>query len=263
MMVARAPAREVDLDKAMVGRRLTEAWLTTRVMADAWLAVRGGPAAIARRQRERLAALVAHARRHSPYFASAYRGLPDGVDDVWLLPPTTKPALMARFDDWATDRAVTRAAASAFIADPRLAGTDFLGRYAAWTTSGATGEPAILVHDMRSLAVYMGIAATRTLPDHRLAWQLLRRGVRTAGVYASGGHYLGNAMTARRLRERPGLADKLKVVSALDPLPEIVRALEAFQPAMLGGYPSALKLLAGEQRAGRLAIHPVLVTSGG
>lgn len=170
---------------------------------------------------------------------------------------------MARFDDWATDRAVTRAAAAAFIADPARAGAEFLDGYAVWTTSGATGEPAILVHDRRSLAIFKGVAAARNLGDLGLLWRLLRRGIRTAGVYAGGGHFLANAMTARRLRERPRLAEAVKVVSALEPLPAIVRELQAFQPVMLGGYPSALRLLAAEQAAGRLAIRPALITSGG
>jgi phenylacetate-coenzyme A ligase PaaK-like adenylate-forming protein len=43
----------------------------------------------------------------------------------------------------------------------------------------------------------------------------------------------------------------------------IAEGLQAYQPALLGGYPSVLRLLADEQRAGRLAIHPSLVVSGG
>lgn len=39
--------------------------------------------------------------------------------------------------------------------------------------------------------------------------------------------------------------------------------LNGAQPAMLGGYPTALQLLAEEQRAGRLRLHPVIINSGG
>jgi phenylacetate-coenzyme A ligase PaaK-like adenylate-forming protein len=45
------------------------------------------------------------------------------------------------------------------------------------------------------------------------------------------------------------------------PLPEIVARLNALQPLLLQSYPSALSLLAEEQRAGRLRIRPVSVTS--
>lgn len=247
----------------MPASRWAETWWTLQVMADAWAATRGGPEAVARRQRDRLRALVAHARLHSPYFAERYRDLPEGVDDLQALPPTHKRELMARFDDWATDRAVTRQAAEAFMADPARIGTDFLGRYALWTTSGTTGDPAILVHDRRSLAVYMGLAAARTLPGWRLGFRLMRRGMKTAGIYATGGHYLACSMTARRHRERPSTRRQIKVFSVQAPIEEVIEGLEAFQPAMLGGYPSVLKLLAEAQRDGRLAIHPLLVTSGG
>jgi phenylacetate-coenzyme A ligase PaaK-like adenylate-forming protein len=42
-----------------------------------------------------------------------------------------------------------------------------------------------------------------------------------------------------------------------------VAALNAYAPHILGGYPSILALLAGEQFAGRLAIRPHLVFAGG
>ena len=44
---------------------------------------------------------------------------------------------------------------------------------------------------------------------------------------------------------------------------EIVTGLNDFQPAMLGGYPTALELLFDEQRSGRLKIEPVIIMTGG
>lgn len=56
-------------------------------------------------QRRRLAEIVAFARDHSPYYRELYRELPAApVEDPTVLPVTTKKKLMARFDDWATDR---------------------------------------------------------------------------------------------------------------------------------------------------------------
>lgn len=40
-------------------------------------------------------------------------------------------------------------------------------------------------------------------------------------------------------------------------------ALNTFQPAMLGIYPTAAELLADEQLAGRLKINPVLIMTVG
>ncbi len=39
-----------------------------------------------------------------PYYKELYQGLPDRIEDPKLLPVTDKKKLMARFDDWATDR---------------------------------------------------------------------------------------------------------------------------------------------------------------
>ena len=69
---------------------------------DAWWAEHAGTAAVARRQQVRLAALVDHARRASPYYRRLYRAVPPGVTDPVLLPPVAKPQLMEHFDEWVT-----------------------------------------------------------------------------------------------------------------------------------------------------------------
>jgi len=48
----------------------------------------------------------------------------------------------------------------------------------------------------------------------------------------------------------------------MTPLPALVRALNEFRPAVVGSYPTALAVLAGEQAAGRLRIAPALLLSG-
>jgi phenylacetate-coenzyme A ligase PaaK-like adenylate-forming protein len=53
------------------------------------------------------------------------------------------------------------------------------------------------------------------------------------------------------------------VFSLQQPLNELVAALNAFQPAVLTSYPSALEVLAAEQEAGRLRLRPVFVELGG
>lgn len=239
-------------------------WTSWQVAWDAWRASRGGPAAIAARQRARLESLVALARVHSRFYAERYSHLPDQLTSLEHLPAVTKPELMTRFDDWVTDPAVTRAGVEAFIADPTRIGEDFLGRYAVWTTSGVTGTPAILVQDRTALAVMTGLSYVRGLavatPVDLL--RVLARGARQAAILATGGHFLGAVMVVRR-RADPLRARIVRIFSVLTPLPDLVRDLNAFQPALLGSYPSMLALLAEEQEAGRLRIWPVLIASAG
>ncbi|MEV6864198.1 hypothetical protein AB0M44_24720 [Streptosporangium subroseum] len=112
---------------------------TLRLLADARSAKAGGEQAMAARQRARLTELVAWARIRSPYYQHLYRDLPAGVADLALLPPTSKPELMAAFDDWVTDAALTLAQARAFADDPARIGQPFAGRY---TLPATGGDPA-------------------------------------------------------------------------------------------------------------------------
>ncbi|GGG51975.1 hypothetical protein GCM10011374_13380 [Kocuria dechangensis] len=235
---------------------------------DAWRTTRGGPAAVAARQEARLDALVAHARSASRFYAEHYRDVPEGPPGpagLASLPPVRKPQLMARFDDWVTDPEASRDAVAGFVADPEAVGTDFLGRYVVFTTSGSTGTPAVLVQDRDAVAVMTGLAYARSagvLPP-RLLGQVLARGARQAAVFAGGGHFLAATMFERRLRARPLRRRIARWFSVLEPLPRLVAELNAFQPVLLGTYASALAVLAEEQEAGRLRIRPLVVASGG
>jgi phenylacetate-coenzyme A ligase PaaK-like adenylate-forming protein len=239
-----------------------------RVAWDAWRATRGGPATLAARQAVRLEALVQHARRTSRFYAEHYRAVPSrpiGPEASYELPPVTKPELMARFDDWVTDPSVTRAGVEQFVADLDNLGRDFLGRYVVFTTSGSTGVPALLVQDRRAVAVMTGLSYVRALGaiTPRLLARMLTRQPRQAAVFASGGHFLSTTMFQRRLRTAPFRQRITRFYSVLDPLPQLVDQLNAFQPAFLGTYASVLAALTAEQEAGRLRISPLVITSGG
>ena len=238
-----------------------------RASWDAWKTARAGRQAITRRQQERLAALVSYTRAHSRYFADLYRAVPEPCTDVGQLPVVTKTEMMSHFDEWVTDPSVTRQGIEAFIADPSLVGHDYLGRYVVCTTSGSTGTPAMLVHDRGALTVYNVLGYIRSLPVFvstiRNLGALLRGNVHLASVFVSGGHFLGNTMMARRVRKMPWRAKTQRLFSALTPTAELVRQLNAFQPVMLSGYPSALEVLAKAQQAGKLHIHPVVITAAG
>lgn len=232
---------------------------------DAWLAKRAGLPGIIDRQQKRLNELVAFAREQSPYYARKYRKLPARVDDIQQLPPVTKTDLMAHFEEWVTDPAIKRADVEAFIADKSRIGDSFLSRYLVFTTSGSSGTPAILIQDALAQAVMTGLTYVRGLSmvSPREYWQVFRKGGRQAALFATGGHFLGVTMIERRRRARPWRTRMSRIISVLTPLHEIVKELNEFQPAMVGGYATMLLLLAEEREAGRLHIEPALITSSG
>lgn len=215
---------------------------------------------VAGRQRARLSEMVVFARANSPYYRELYRDLPDTVEDPALLPVTSKRELMARFDDWATDREVTIDKARAFAENPDLIGERFLGKYTLETTSGTTGTPGIFVLDDPSMAVTgaMGLRTLRAWLRFSDLVRILAGGGRTAMTIASGSHS-ATAVAAARFRKSASDRKRILAISVHAPLSEMVCQLNEFRPALLAPYASIARLLAGEQEAGRLKIHPVLM----
>ena len=258
---------------------------TTRTAGIAWDIWRAGRASqdeIDRRQRDRLAALVECARSSSPFYRRLYRDVPDMVPDshgpgtdraqdlgryLGELPPVGKRELMENFDDWVTDPHITLAGLKHdLLDDPSRIGGLYRGQYLVVTTSGSTGEPAVLVHDRTSqlVASLLGpIRERRTLMAAKEARAFLHRGLRAAALIADGDHFAGVVLTESARRRSPRIARRVRVFSVLRPLPDLVADLNDFQPTVLYGYPSAMVQLAAEQKAGRLRIHPLLAVASG
>ncbi len=210
----------------------------------------------------RLQALVEHARRSSPFYAELYRDVPERFT-LRDLPPTDKKTLMAHWDDWVCDRKLTLAEVERFMQDKGNIGAKLHGEYLVFTTSGSTGNPLVAVYDKTANNVMGAISACRSFARREDLRAFVRRGGKSIGVFADDGFYLGNSSIRSRLRTMPWKRRQLAVSSALYPLPQIVKQLNDFQPAMLGGYPSNLELLVDEVEAGRLHISPVLIMTGG
>lgn len=217
----------------------------------------GGPS---EQQRQRLAEIVSYARANSPYYRELYKDLPERIEDPTLLPVTQKKDLMARFDDWVTDREVTLEKVQEFIKDKDRIGEKFLGKYIVATTSGTTGRPGIFLLDENQDKVVKP-AMTEALRQWLSIWDFVRiifRGMRVAMIHAKG-HYASNAQI-NKIRRSSGLARRLiRDYSVHTPIPELVEELNRFCPALLGSYASVASLLATEREAGHLRIKPVLI----
>ncbi len=234
---------------------------------DAWRAGRGGADAIARRQQARLAELVEFARSASPFYRKLYRDVAESVTDPCQLPWVGKRELMENFDDWVTDPHITLATLkSDWLADLSRLGSFYRGKYLVVTTSGTSGEPAVLLHDRSSWVVanvLVRVRERRTLVRAKEVRAFLRQGLRAAALIAGGGHFAGVVLTESARRRSPAIARRVRVFSVLRPLPELVAELNDFKPTALYGYPSAMLQLAAEQKAGRLRIRPILAISSG
>lgn len=234
------------------------------IFMDSRRVTRGTPEMLATRQHERLNELVAFARANSRFYAEKYRGLPETITDVRLLPPVTKVELMEHFDDVVTDPAVRKADVMKYISDLSNIGKPFMGKYMVWTTSGTTGTPGIFLEDKNWDAVITAVNVLRMGGE----WYtmdvirgMMKAGGNSASVFAGNGHFLGVTMLERQRSSNRSRGKRIRLVPVTLPIHKIVKQLNEFQPAMFAGYSSALGLLAQEQIEGRLNIHPSIVIS--
>lgn len=220
------------------------------------------PEQIAELQHERLLLLLDHARRHSPYLAEKYKNLSQ-IPALRDIPVTLRADAMDHFDTWVCDTAVTTAALDEYLSDIENAAQPFLGKYTVLTTSGTTGRPLRMVRDSRHNTVNGALMAARLLGGSKLHGISLASDMKSAGVLASSGYhstYL-SYVRAKRAYEQMGCPERFLPLFLDMSTPEMVEKLNAFQPDMLTGYPSNMKLLALQQTKGKLHIAPKAVGS--
>lgn len=227
-----------------------------------------GASGVRARQASRLRALVSIARERSRFWRErlpAQAAAARWEIDLGALPVVTKAELMAHFDDWITDAAITRPALREFMADASRVGEAFLGRYVVWESSGTRGEPGVFVQDAQALAVYDALEALRrhVLRPMRRLFDPLYLSERLAFVGATGGHF-ASVVSVERLRHlNPWMGAAFHTLSLMRPVAELVDELNVLAPTILASYPTAVALLADQSRAGRLHIHPEEIWTGG
>lgn len=233
-------------------------------MADAAVDSLVTPAALESRRHERLQRLV-EAACGAHWFASRLRPRPAGGWRLQDLPRTRKPALMARFDDWVTDPAVSLPALREFTADPTRIGTLFLDRYAVWQSSGSSGEPGMFVSDGNALAVYDALELSRrtTLRHAARLFDPWMVGERIAFVGAIDGHFASIAAFERLRRLNAWLKPRMAAFSLLQPVDALCASIQDFSPTLLCTYPSCAAILAEQAGHGHLRLAVREIWTGG
>jgi phenylacetate-coenzyme A ligase PaaK-like adenylate-forming protein len=233
-------------------------------MSEIWWTRTSGRDAIGAARASRFSNLAGFARKHSPFYSRHWRALPQRNLELSELPIVTKRDLMAHFDSWSTDRAVSRDRVDAFLADRAHIGARFLDRYIVWKSSGSTGEPGIFLQDALALATYDALVAVQLAHADlagRYAQGVVAHGARAALIAAVGDHFASIASWQRMCRGRPW--PNARAFSVMDPVAKITAELNAYQPAFLASYPTMLAQLADERSAERLRIAPSCIWSGG
>jgi phenylacetate-CoA ligase len=227
----------------------------------------GSRADIEAAQARKFRALARHAQGRSPYYARIIRerGIDLNTCTPSDFPQLTKSQLMANFDDIVTDRRVTKHVVSEFLSRSVDPSERLFDELTVMHTSGTSGEVGYFLYSpadyarLRAAAMRNRSAFRGLFP--RLGLRLRR--VRLAFYGATGGHFAGVTGVASMQRGVGKWFIDARAFEVNTPLPDVVRAINEFQPDALWGYTTALKMLGDEQRAGRLRIRPkTLIATG-
>ena len=249
-------------------------YLLGAVAVDLLAANHSGARGIAWRQQQRLLRLLRDvAQGRTLYARPAQRCLQtqakalqgDTMAALQSLPVVTKPELMQRFAEWVADPRLSLTQLQAFTADPARIAQPCLGHYTVWESSGSSGSPGMFVQDRQSMAIYDALEAVRCSPPSvaRRWLNPLGLGERMAFVGAVEGHF-ASIVALRRLQGiNPWAAHSTRCLSIMQPLDELVQALNAYAPTILSTYPTMATVLAAQRAAGHLHIAPREVWTGG
>jgi len=208
---------------------------------------------IAAERETRLRTMLAAAIERSPWHRQRLAGIDLSMSGERLLaalPPMSKHDLMTNFDTIVTDRRVTLDGIEGYLA--RLGdGGFFLDGYTAVTSGGSTGQRGCFVYDRGFWARFYGGCFRYVLREAVAAGRDGRKLVMASVAAGHPSH--ASAAFGRVFGEALLSTLRLGVDTRVS---DQVAALNAAQPQILTGYPSALHLLAEETHAGRLRISP-------
>ena len=213
-------------------------------------------------QQKRLKELISYVKVNSPYFAALYEHIDENAP-LSALPVTNKKEMMTHFDQWITDRSITKAKVEHFMSDISNVGTKLDGKYLVYTTSGSTGNPCVVLYDESTINVSSAIGVIRSFARKEDMTAFIKSGKKTIALFADNGFYLGCGSVRYNLCKMPWKKNVMKTFEVRKPTDEIVNVLNEFQPSMVGCYPTAMEVLADEQEKGRLKIKPAIIMTGG
>jgi phenylacetate-coenzyme A ligase PaaK-like adenylate-forming protein len=203
--------------------------------------------------------LVRHAAARSSYYAELVRDRGIDIDRCSPadFPLLTKTQLLANFDRIATDPRITKSAIAAFLTRSTDPGELFLDEFQVIHTSGSSGEVGYFVFSSRDWLQGM-MQRIRTKPKRTSAKKL-----KVMFYGAAGGHYAGVSMASLGKRGVNRWMVEVDYCEINTPLPIVIDKLNAYQPDLIAGYATALKMLAHKQQEGVLKIAPRRIEAGG
>lgn len=201
-------------------------------------------------QAKALHRLRAYTYARSPFYQEFHKGLHDRP--LQDLPVLTKAIVMEHFDELVTDRSLRLEEVRAYAAQGE-AGQRYRNRYWVTATSGSSGHPGFFLFDQDEwISILASFARGQEWSGVHIDLTHRQRMATVASI--SPWHMSSQVAASVKSWWRPSLR-----LPASQPLPQTVQQLNEWQPEVLIAYASMAGILAGEQRAARLHIHPQVV----
>jgi phenylacetate-coenzyme A ligase PaaK-like adenylate-forming protein len=217
---------------------------------------------LAAHQRDELRSLVAHAIAHSPFHRRRLAGCdPSSLQlaDLSTFPVMTKDEMMDELDDVLTDPGVRAADVERALHETTTEPVPIAGRVFAMASGGSSGRRGVFCFDRDATVAFLSSISRHSVARLQAFGDPPPGGITIAIVGApSPVHATG---TAQLFSAGHALPFQFSAVPVTLPFPEIVERLNTLGAPLLYGYPSMLARLAEEQRAGRLHLQLLGVTS--
>lgn len=199
-------------------------------------------------QNWKLRELLIYAWEHSAYYRQTFERAGISKDQLGALPlsafPTIdKSVLMEHFDELVTAPELRQEELRRFDSHVQADRKPYLGKYHVVHSSGSTGNPGYFVYDDAAwnqmlLGIIRGALFDLSMPQ---ILRLLIGKPRILYIAATDGRY-GGAMAVGDGIDGVGAGQMFLDIKT--PLPEWLEGVRRFQPNLIIGYPSAIKVLA-------------------
>ena len=206
------------------------------------------PEQIQKLQKKKLQSLLSYAYKHSPYYHKTFEDAGITADNISHMPLSSFPAtdktqFFRHFDELVTVSDLTQKELRQFDTEESIDRKTFKGKYHIVHSSGSTGRPTYFVYDEQAwqsmlLGIIRGALWELSMPQ---ILKLLVRGPHIVYIAATDGRY-GGAMAVGDGID--GVGAKQIYLDIKTPLGEWIRQIQEFQPNIVIGYPSAIKILA-------------------
>jgi phenylacetate-CoA ligase len=122
-------------------------------------------------------------------------------------------------------------------------------------TSGSSGKLGIYIYSKMEWDTFF--------PYITKSFNFNFRKNRSSFIGATGGHFTGNSFISWSVKGITGFFCEPLIIDVNEPIEDIIKKLNEFQPHILGGYFNALKVLAQKQEEGILKVKPKIITNCG